>query len=163
MKNPGDYDARANIMWAGTVAHTDICGVGRAQDWTSHGLEHELSGLYDVAHGAGLAVIMPAWMEYVMNHDVMRFARVANRVWGVSMDYSHPELTAKNGIRAFRIFLKSIGMPQTFAEIGAKTEDIPLLVEKHPVSATGKTGGFMELTPEDCANIYELAAKGGNL
>jgi alcohol dehydrogenase YqhD (iron-dependent ADH family) len=163
IKNPADYEARANIMWAGTVAHTDICGVGRAQDWNSHGLEHELSGLYDVAHGAGLAVVMPAWMEYVMNHNVMRFAQAANRIWGISMDFEHPELTAKKGIKAFRTFLKSIGMPQNFADIGAKAEDIPLLVEKHPVSASGKVGGFMDLTPEDCANIYALAAKGGTL
>ncbi|MDR0975029.1 MAG: iron-containing alcohol dehydrogenase [Ruminococcus sp.] len=163
IKNPNDYDARANIMWAGTVAHTDICGVGRSQDWNSHGLEHELSGLYDVAHGAGLAVVMPAWMEYVMNHDVMRFAQAANRIWGVSMDFEHPELTAKKGIKAFRTFLKSIGMPQNFSEIGALEADIPALVEKHPVSASGKVGGFMDLTPEDCANIYTLAAKGGTL
>jgi alcohol dehydrogenase YqhD (iron-dependent ADH family) len=79
------------------------------------------------------------------------------------MDFTYPELTAKKGIRAFRGFLKSIGMPQTFAEIGAKEEDIPILVEKHPVSVTGKVGGFMDLTPEDCANIYAIAAKGGNL
>jgi alcohol dehydrogenase YqhD (iron-dependent ADH family) len=163
IRNPNDFQARSNIMWAGMVAHNDICGVGRAQDWNSHGLEHELSGLYDVAHGAGLAVVMPAWMEYVMHHDVMRFAQAANRIWGISMDFTYPELTAKKGIRAFRGFLKSIGMPQTFAEIGAKEEDIPLLVEKHPVSQTGKVGGFMDLTPEDCANIYAIAAKGGNL
>ena len=74
--DPNNYDARANIMWAGMVAHNNIVGVGREQDWNSHGIEHELSALYDCAHGAGLAVIMPSWMEYVMNHNVMRFAQV---------------------------------------------------------------------------------------
>ena len=114
--NPDDYQARANIMWAGMIAHNNCCGVGREQDWSSHNLEHELSALYDCAHGAGLAVVFPAWMEYTMNHDVMRFAQVASRVWGCAMDFQHPEVTAKAGINAFRAFLKSIGMPQTMAE-----------------------------------------------
>jgi alcohol dehydrogenase YqhD (iron-dependent ADH family) len=118
-------------MWAGTVAHNDIVGVGRDQDWNSHGIEHELSGLYDVAHGAGLAVVMPAWMDFVMNHNVMRFAQMAVRIWGCEMNFENPEATAKAGIKEFRKFLRSIGMPINFAELGAKTEDIPLLVEKH--------------------------------
>jgi alcohol dehydrogenase YqhD (iron-dependent ADH family) len=159
IKNPDDYDARANIMWAGTVAHNDIVGVGRDQDWNSHGIEHELSGLYDVAHGAGLAVIMPAWMQYVYKHDVMRFAQAASRIWGVSMDFSNPEATAIAGIKAFRHFLKSIGMPESFEDLGAHESDIPILVEKHPVSQTGKTGGFVSLTPEDVANIYKASMK----
>ncbi|MBR6983792.1 MAG: iron-containing alcohol dehydrogenase, partial [Ruminococcus sp.] len=83
--DPSNYQARANIMWAGTVAHTNIVGVGRQQDWNSHGIEHELSALYDCAHGAGLAVIMPAWMEFVYKHNVMRFAQAAVRVWGCKM------------------------------------------------------------------------------
>ena len=83
LKDPTDYDAHANVMWAGTVAHNNICGVGRQQDWSSHGIEHELSALYDCAHGAGLAVVMPAWMEYVKAADLSRFARFAARVWGV--------------------------------------------------------------------------------
>ena len=106
--NPNDYDARANIMWAGMMAHNDCCGVGREQDWASHDIEHELSALYDCAHGAGLAVIFPAWMEYNMNHDVARFAQIAVRVWGCSMDFQNPENTAKAGIKAFRNFLRSI-------------------------------------------------------
>ena len=122
--NPDDYQARANIMWAGMMAHNNCCGVGRDQDWASHDLEHELSALYDCAHGAGLAVVFPAWMEYNMNHDVMRFAQVASRVWGCAMDFQHPEVTAKAGINACRNFLKSIGMPQTMAELGGKEEDI---------------------------------------
>jgi alcohol dehydrogenase YqhD (iron-dependent ADH family) len=159
IKNPNDYEARANIMWAGMVAHNDICGVGREQDWNSHGIEHELSGLYDVAHGAGLAVVMPAWMQYVYKHDVMRFAQAAHRIWGVNMDFANPEITAVNGIRAFRAFLKSIGMPESFEALGAKESDIPILVEKNPVSETGKTGGFVSLTPEDVANIYKASMK----
>lgn len=156
--DPKNYDARANIMWAGMVAHNNIVGVGREQDWNSHGLEHELSGLYDCAHGAGLAVIMPAWMEFVCKHDVMRFCQMATRVFGVDMDFTDPEKTAHEGIRRFRTFLHSIGMPINFAELGAKEEDIPVLVEKLGVG-DGRTGGFVHLSSEDAAEIYRIAVK----
>lgn len=157
MKEPDNYDARANIMWAGMVAHNDIVGVGRSQDWNSHMLEHELSGLYDCAHGAGLAVIMPAWMEYVMNHDIMRFAQMATRVWGCQMNFEAPEETAKAGINEFRKFLKSIGMPINFKELGAKKEDIPKLVQTLGVG-DGVRKGFVELNAADVTNIYNIAA-----
>ena len=156
--NPDDYEARANIMWAGMVAHNNIVGVGREQDWNSHGIEHELSGLYDCAHGAGLAVIMPAWMDFVYKHDVMRFCQWAERVWGCKMDYENPENTAREGIKRFREFLHKIGMPINFAELGAKEEDIPTLVEKFGLGG-GKTGGFVHLSSADVAEIYKIAAK----
>lgn len=156
--NPNDYQARANIMWAGMVAHNNVCGVGRDQDWASHSIEHELSAVYDCAHGAGLAVVFPAWMEYTMNHDVMRFAQVANRVWGCSMDFAYPEVTAKAGIQAFKAFLKSIGMPLTFEELGAKKEDIPYMahVACYGNGRKGSFGGFVRLQEEDVIKIYEL-------
>lgn len=156
IENPDDYQARANIMWAGMMAHNNCCGVGRDQDWASHDLEHELSALYDCAHGAGLAVVFPAWMEYNMNHDVMRFAQVANRVWGCAMDFQHPEVTAKAGIQAFRTFLKSIGMPQTMAELGGKEEDIPYLAHTaaYGNGNNGTLGGFVVLKEKDMENIY---------
>ncbi len=157
IENPENYGARANIMWAGTVAHNDIVGVGRSQDWNSHNIEHELSGLYDCAHGAGLAVIMPAWMEFVYKHDVNRFVQMATRVFGCELDEANPENTAKAGIRAFRQFLHNIGMPINFAELGAKVEDIPLLVEKHGVG-DGLTWGFVRLSAKDIAEIYTIAA-----
>jgi len=154
---PENYDARANIMWAGMVAHNDIVGVGRSQDWNSHGIEHELSGLYDVAHGAGLAVIMPAWMEFVMSHDVMRFAQMATRLWGCQMNFQHPEVTALEGIRCFRRFLHDIGLPINLAELGAKEEDIPTLVANQGVK--DRTWGFVRLSSDDIAMIYKIAAK----
>ncbi len=155
--DPDNYDARANIMWAGMVAHNNIVGVGRQQDWNSHGLEHELSGLYDVAHGAGLAVIMPSWMEYVYKHNVLRFCQMATRVFGCQMNFENPEVTALEGIHRFRSFLHSIGMPINFAELGAKEEDIPVLVEKIGIG-DGKFGGFMELDRNDVTEIYRIAA-----
>jgi alcohol dehydrogenase YqhD (iron-dependent ADH family) len=157
ISDPDDYQARANIMWAGMVAHNNIVGVGRQQDWNSHGLEHELSGLYDCAHGAGLAVIMPAWMEFVYKHDIMRFCQMATRVFSCDMDYACPENTAYEGIRCFRNFLHSIGMPINFQELGAREEDIPVLVEKLGIGS-GKRAGFVELSSEDAAEIYRIAA-----
>lgn len=156
--NPDDYEARANIMWAGMLAHNNCCGVGREQDWASHNIEHELSALYDCAHGAGLAVVFPAWMEYNMHHDVMRFAQLASRVWGCDMDFANPENTAKAGISAFRTFLKSIGMPLTMAEIGGKEEDIPYLAHTACFGDGngGTLGSFVVLKEEDVANIYRL-------
>ncbi len=154
MADPRDYQARANIMWAGTLAHNDICGAGRVQDWASHGIEHELSALYDCAHGAGLAVVMPAWMAYVHKKDDARFARFARNVFGVGRDDSD-EAAALAGIAAFRKWLKGIGLPLTFAELGAREEDIPLLVKK--LNLSGKTlGGFMPLTDKDVEAIYRL-------
>ncbi len=158
IENPDDYQARANIMWAGMMAHNDCCGVGREQDWASHDMEHELSALYDCAHGAGLAVTFPAWMEYNMKHDVMRFAQVANRVWGCAMDFQHPEVTAKAGINAFRAFLRSIGMPQTLAELGGKEEDIPYLAHTaaYGNGNVGTLGSFVVLQEKDMENIYRM-------
>ena len=144
-------------MWAGMVAHNDICGVGRVQDWGSHQLEHELSALYDVAHGAGLAVMFPAWMKFTMKHDVMRFAQLAVRVFGCQMDFQNPERTASEGIERFESFLRSIGMPVRFKELGAKREDIPTLIEMLKMDKRG-VGNFVKLSAEDVEGIYMLAA-----
>ena len=154
MANPADYQARANIMWAGTLAHNDICGVGREQDWASHGIEHELSALYDCAHGAGLAVVMPAWMTYVHKVDTARFARFARAVFGVGIGEPDGQ-AALDGIAAFRGWLKSLGLPLTFAELGAREEDIPLLVRT--LNLNGNTlGGFKPLNDADITAIYRL-------
>ncbi len=156
--DPDNYEARANIMWAGTMAHNNSCGVGRSQDWLSHTIEHELSALYDCAHGAGLAVTMPAVFTYEMPHNVMRFAQAAVRIWGCQMDFAHPEVTAKAGIEAFRRFLISIGMPSNFEELGAREEDIPKLVEVlcRGDGRDGTISGFITLNEEDCAKIYKM-------
>ena len=150
IKDPSDYSARANIMWAGTMAHTNSCGVGRSQDWNSHNIEHELSALYDCAHGAGLAVTMPAVFKYELAHDVARFEQAARRVWGVQ--------TAEEGIEAFRNFLISIGMPATLKDLGGREEDIPVLVKNlcYGDGRDGTISGFVTLNEEDCTRIYEM-------
>ncbi|MCR5686543.1 MAG: iron-containing alcohol dehydrogenase [Lachnospiraceae bacterium] len=158
IEDPDNYEARANIMWAGMMAHNNSCGVGRTQDWNSHNIEHELSALYDVAHGAGLAVTMPAVFKYVMKHNIMRFAQVAVRVWGCSMDFENPEATALEGINRLADFLTSIGMPRNFAELGANEADIPTLVE-NLCCGNGREGsisGFVTLDKEDCTKIYRM-------
>ena len=159
MENLQDYEARANIMWAGMVAHNNIVGVGRSQDWTSHQIEHELSAQYDCAHGAGLAVTMPAVFLYNMKHDVMRFAQIAVRVWGCQMDFAHPERTAKEGIEALRSFLISIGMPKNFEELGAREEDIEKLAYTccyGKGNEGGAVGGFVPLQQQDVEAIYRM-------
>lgn len=157
IEDPNNYEARANIMWAGMVAHNNLVGVGREQDWSSHGIEHELSALYDVAHGAGLAVVFPAWMTFVMKQDINRFAQIAVRVWGCEMNFDNPQETAKEGIKRFKEFLTSIGMPISFKELGAKEEDIPFMVEKLGLGDKGTMGGFLPLTSKDVEQIYRLA------
>lgn len=158
IEDPDNYEARANIMWAGMMAHNNSCGVGRTQDWTSHDIEHELSALYDCAHGAGLAVVMPAVFTYNMNHDVMRFAKIAVRVWGCQMDFEHPEKTAKAGIEALRSFLISIGMPKNFEELGAREADIEKLAHTacYGNGGDGTLGGFVKLSQKDVEAIYRL-------
>ena len=159
IKEPENYEARANIMWASTLAHNDIVGLGRIPDWSSHLIEHELSALYDVAHGAGLAVILPAFFRYQYKHDVMLFAQLAVRVFGVEMDFQNPEWTALKGIDCLETFFKSIGMPTTFKELGAKEEDIPILTEKCVLNNGDKMGYFHPITREEIAEIYKLACK----
>ena len=158
VREPDNYEARANIMWAGMMAHNNSCGVGRSQDWASHDIEHELSAMYDCAHGAGLAVVMPSVMEYNVKHDVMRFAKAAVRVWGCEMNFDNPEETAREGIACFRSFLKKIGMPGNFAELGAKAEDIETMAEIacHGEVRKGTVGGFVPLKKEDVIAIYKI-------
>lgn len=157
IEDPYNYEARANIMWAGMIAHNNVCGVGRVQDWASHHMEHELSALYDVTHGAGLAVIAPAWMRYVLRINPHKLVQFAERVWDVTPQAvsgsGADEQTALLGIEKFEAFLRSIGMPLTFAEIGADAKDIDRMTEK---LLTGKEteGNYVKLKADDVKSIY---------
>ena len=157
LQNPKDYDAQANIMWGGMVAHNNICGVGREQDWGTHALEHQLSAHYQIAHGAGLAIMFPAWMRYVADHDVDLFARLAVRVWGLPLDEANPKTTALAGIEKFAQFWQSLGMPANLTEIGAKVEDIPKLIATLGVSDTKAVGRFVPIYAKDAEAIYRSA------
>lgn len=154
LESPRDYGARANIMWAGSIAHSDILGVGRDQDWGSHGLAHELSSLYGSAHGATLAVVFPAWLRYAVEHneDITAIAEFATNVWAV--DYEEEEELreiAQKGIVAYLEFLRQLGMPTTLEELGGKEEDIPLLAAK-----AKKRGHYIQLNQENIEKIYNL-------
>jgi hypothetical protein len=158
LADPNDYAARADLMWAGMLAHNNSCGVGREQDWASHQIEHELSAFYDCAHGAGLAVVMPAWMEYVLPHDPMRFARFAVNVLGCEMDFACPERTAREGVRRLRQIFREWGMPTTLEEIGAKAEDFSTMAAHRAEKPGGfPFGNFVKIGPEEMQAILRLA------
>ncbi len=156
MKDPENYDARANLMWASTMAHNGSCGVGRSEDWATHFLEHELSALYDVAHGAGLSVMFPAWMQYVMDQNLDLFVQISTRVWGIS-DNGNKKETALKGIQALKDFFVSLELPVTFAQLGAKEDDIELLSDNLMKNYPNGIGDFRKLYKEDAKAIYRLA------
>ncbi|MFW6007050.1 MAG: iron-containing alcohol dehydrogenase [Halanaerobiales bacterium] len=158
LEDPENYSARAEIMWTSTLAHNDLMGTGRIGDWASHNIEHELSGIYDIAHGAGLAIIFPAWMKYVYKHDVDRFVQFAVRVFNVDQDFENPEKTALEGIRRLEKFFEQIGMPTTLKEIDITDEHFEEMAEKCKKPNENNTlGNFVELDKDDIYNIYELA------
>ena len=160
LADPADYHARADLMWAGMLAHNNLCGVGRAHDWASHQMGHELSALYDCAHGASLAVVTPAWMHYVMERNPMRFAQFAVRVFGCQMDFQHPENTAKEGIRQLKAWIRALGLPQTLQDVGGRAEDIPAMVAHRAMKPGGfPFGGLAPINESDMAIILELTAR----
>lgn len=152
---PTAYGPRADLMWVGMLAHNNSCGVGREQDWASHQIEHELSAFSDCAHGAGLAVVLPAWMEFVMEHDVDRFARFAVNVFGCEMDAANPENTAKAGIAALREFFRSLGMPEKLGQLGDTLEgDIPAMLAHRKEKPNGfPFGNFVKIDEESMEKI----------
>jgi alcohol dehydrogenase YqhD (iron-dependent ADH family) len=157
LARPSDYGARAEIMWAGTVAHNDLLSTGRVGDWGSHGIEHEISALYDVAHGAGLAVVFPSWMRFTLDHDVARFAQFAARVWDVEPDFQNPERTALEGINRLESFFRSIGLPVRLSELGVGEERIGEMAEKSVVKGNGFLGNFVRLDAKAVREILMAA------
>ena len=158
LANPDDYAAQADLMWAGMLAHNDSCGTGRVQDWASHQIEHELSAFYDCAHGAGLAVVLPAWMTFVMNQDIARFARFAVNVMGCERNETAPEETAREGIARLKEFFRHLNMPVTLEEIGADPADIPAMVAHRAARPGGfPFGNFVKIGPAEMEAILNLA------
>lgn len=157
LEKQDDYEAWSEVMWAGTIAHNDLLGTGRDQDWASHQIEHEMSGMYDIAHGAGLAIIFPAWMKYVYKHDVSRFCQFATRVWNVEPDFFNPEKTALEGIRRTEAFFKSLGLPVRFSDAGLDDKGFEEMAAKCTNNGARTVGGFVKLGMTDIVNIYRLA------
>jgi len=157
LKDGSDYRARAEVMLAGTIAHNDLLGMGRIGDWASHQIEHELSAAYDLAHGAGLAIVIPAWMKYVYKHDIPRFVQFACEVMGIENDEKDPQGTALKGIYALQTFFESIKMPTSLKQVQIPKTDIPKLAAKCNYSAEGYVGNFVRLGYEDVRKILQIA------
>ena len=152
-----DYDAWAEIMWSGTIAHNNLLNTGRVGDWGSHDIEHELSAAYDIAHGAGLAVVFPAWMKYVYKHDVARFAQIASRVWGVDDAFMDPERAALTGIERLEGFWQYLGLKVRLSGLGIGPERIPEMAEKLTTKGTTKVGNFIKVGKTEAEAIYRMA------
>ena len=152
LAEPNNYEYRAEIMWMGTIAHNDTVGVGRPQDWATHGLGHELSALYDTAHGATLTITGPAWMKYVYKHNVPRFARYAREVFKI--DEADDEKAALAGIEATKEFYKSLGLPVSFKDAGLPTDQIEFMAER--VCGLKPRGAIIPLTSKDALEIYKM-------
>ena len=159
MRNPEDYGARANLMWAGMIAHNGTCGVGCEEDWASHFLEHEISAIYGVTHGAGLSVIFPAWMTWMVEHNVGKIAQYAVRVWGVP-ESEDKKAVALEGIGKLKAFFSSLGLPVTFKELGVENPDIDRLADSLHRNKGELVGNYVKLTKQDSREIYHLACAG---
>jgi alcohol dehydrogenase YqhD (iron-dependent ADH family) len=154
---PDNYDARAEMMWAGTLAHNDLLSTGRVGDWASHMIEQELSAIYDVAHGAGLAVVFPAWMKYTLPRNTAKFAQFAVRIWGVEYDFEEPERTAREGIHQLEEFYRRIGMPTTLRDLGIPTDRLEEMAGKSIKPWLTTVGGVSKLTKDEVLEVLKLA------
>lgn len=155
-QQPDNYAARANIMWCGTVAHNGTCGVEREEDWASHALEHEISAIYDVAHGAGLAVIFPAWMAFMAEHNPAKIAQFAHRVFDIPKSEDLEEM-ALAGAARLKHFFRYMGLPVGFKELGIEHPDIDRMLVSLRRNKGELLGNYVKLTMTDCREIYRLA------
>lgn len=159
-KDPKNYDARAEVMWAGSLSHNGLTGCGNdGGDWMTHKLEHELGGLYDVAHGAGLAAIWGSWARYVYKNCLPRFKRYAINVMGIPADAGTDEEIALKGIEAMEDFYREIKMPTNLRELGvnATDDDLKLMAHKCAVGVNGGKGSARFLKEEDMLEIYKMS------
>lgn len=163
VNNPTDYEARAELMLAGSFSHNDLNSIGRfsTKKGCEHALETQLSGTYDTAHGAGLSVIMPSWLQYLVNHGesihVERVAQFAVNVFGVAPNPSDPKAVANEGLNRFRTWLTSLGMPITLVDLGVPREDLPEAIAKCNCNANGIIEGFLDLDKGAVAEIFTTA------
>ena len=159
LEEPHNYDAWAELMWTGTIAHNNLLNTGRVGDWASHDIEHEISGIYDIAHGAGLAIVFPAWMKHVYKHDINRFAQWAIRVWNVDMDVFDPERVARTGIDRMEAFFRSMGLVTRLADAGIAGDRIDEMASKATDGNTRRFGNFVPLDKDAVKKILALAEK----
>lgn len=155
--NPDDYAARADIMWAGTLAHNGICGVGKVEDWASHRLEHEISAIYDVAHGAGLAVIVPAWMKFCARHNPDKLWKFAINVMSVDPAGHDTDEIIREGITRLEDFYHDLGLTTSMRELVGCEPDIDAMIKSLERNMGPTLGNYVSLSMADCREIYELA------
>lgn len=158
LENPHNYEARAEIMWASSLAHNGLTGCGGIGDWSTHQLEHDLGGVYDIAHGAGLSAVWGSWARYVYKENPKRFVQFAENVFGIEKIGTDEEISIK-GIEAMENFYKDIEMPISISETGINLsdEDVEMLAEKCSNNGTRYIGSFKKLFKEDMAKIYSMA------
>ena len=152
-----DYEPRANLFFASTIAHVGLLGMGRKEDWSVHALEHELSGNYNTAHGAGLAAMYPAWLLHHLPHRTLRIAQFAERVLGLPLDFDDPARTARAGALALSRLFSSWGLKPNLRELGIPKEDLPTLASRVKRNPDGTCGQFLPLRDDDILAIYEAA------
>jgi len=157
LKTPDDYNARAEIMWAGTVAHNNLLNTGRLGDWGSHDIEHEISAIYDIAHGAGLAIVFPAWMKYVYKRDIRRFAQYPQRMWNIDDNLFDLDDVALRGIAALENYFNSIGLPTRLSHVNIDDTHLEEMADKCTASDTQRVGAVMQLNKNDVLNVLKLA------
>jgi hypothetical protein len=154
---PDNYEARAEIMWSGTIAHNGLLGSGRVEDWGTHMIEHELSALYDLTHGAGLAIIFPAWIRYVYEAYPEKMMRFFHTVFDVEATFDDPQYMIEEGLKRLKAFYHSIGMPVSLEEAGITDDRYEEMAEK--CTTFGPVSNFVRLEKEDIVEIYKMAAK----
>ena len=160
VENGNDYEARATLMWAGSISHNDLTGLGRRGDWATHQIEHELSGQYDrVSHGAGLAVIFPAWCRYVWKEEPERFVRFAEKIWGVDTEGMTQEEAVFAGIECCENYFRSLGMPVRLSEMDIDDTHLHEMAVKGTYFGKRTLGGFKVLDEADIEAIYRIALK----
>lgn len=158
--DPDNYDARANVMWAGTLAHNGLCGVGKVEDWASHRLEHEVSALYDVAHGAGLAAIIPAWMQFCAKRNPDKLWRFAINVMSVDPADKTTDQIIEEGIMELKDFYHDMGLTTNLRELVGTDPDIDRMVRSLHGIVGDSLGAYVPLSMDDCKEIYNLALQG---
>lgn len=158
LKNPNDYEARANMMWASSLAHNDLTGLGRQFQLTVHQLEHEVSGMYPtIAHGAGLAALWCSWARYVYSANLSRWLQFAHEIWNVDIDYEHPQISILKAIDCQENYYRSIGMPVCLSELGVKESDLETLALGTSRNKTRTLPGYKPLAYEDILAIFKMA------
>lgn len=152
LDKPYNYEARAEIMWANTIANNDILGTGRMSDWATHGIANPISAIYDVTHGYSLSIIFPAWAKYVYRNKINRFAQYANRVWNIEIDLNNLELTALEGIQRTEDFFRELGAPVRLKDIGIDERNFEIMSRR--CVENGPIGSFVTLEYQDIKEIY---------